>query len=39
MRPADFNVNSTLEYNNNKYQYQHASSLNDSSQILVNKSN
>ncbi|CAF1022809.1 unnamed protein product [Adineta steineri] len=39
IQPVDFSVSGSLEYNNNKYEYQHASTLNDLYQVLVNKFN
>ena len=39
IQPVDFSVSGTLEYNSVKYDYQHASSLNDLYQLLLNKFN
>ncbi|CAF0935224.1 unnamed protein product [Adineta steineri] len=39
IQPVDCSVSGSLEYNNNKYEYQHASTLNDLYQVLVNKFN
>ncbi|CAF0899244.1 unnamed protein product [Adineta steineri] len=35
LQPVDFSVSGSLEYNNNKYEYQHASTLNDLYQVLT----
>lgn len=39
IQPIDFSFSGTLEYNNNKYDYQHASTINDLYQNLINKFN
>ncbi|CAF1027135.1 unnamed protein product [Rotaria sordida] len=39
IQPIDFSVSGTLEYNNIKYEHQHASSLNELYQLLINKFN
>ncbi len=39
IQSVDFSVSGSLEYNNNKYEYQHASSLNELYQLLVSKFN
>ncbi|CAF4518383.1 unnamed protein product, partial [Rotaria socialis] len=39
IQSVDFSVSGSLEYNNTKYEHQHAPSLNDLYQILVHKFN